>query len=69
MKRDKPFWERNINPITGYKLESFQDVKFIDSDYIRTYAMDGTRHARTTSKNIRFKTNELNECVILNDNE
>jgi len=67
MKSTKPFWERNINPITGYKVESFQDVKFIDSDYIRTYAMDGTRHARTTSENRRFKTKHLNECVILSN--
>ena len=22
MKADKPFWETNINPITGYKLET-----------------------------------------------
>ena len=67
MKSNKPFWERNINPITGYKLESFQDVKCFDSDYVRSYTMNGTKHARTTTQNLRGKTKHLNECVILNN--
>jgi hypothetical protein len=68
MKSKKPFWERDINPITGYKVESYNDCKNrFEDEGERTYAMSGKRHTKHTTRINRRKTKELNECVILSN--
>jgi hypothetical protein len=35
MRKDKPFWETNINPIVGYKLEQDNVLKSIKNKKYR----------------------------------
>lgn len=68
MKKDKPFWETDKNPITGYKVESLKDV-VNDTKLERVYNLKGKRYCKSTARSKKNRERQLEQCVIINNEE